>query len=323
MSAEKSPAQMSWSEIHRVAYLKWRDAPPGMSPALADEFMAKLKAGSTVRKLTGGGKILGPALVSYDRFKKHCELHPNWGAEAWRTSKINCNLGKGARLRKMTEKLCLRGLHPMTGDNVRIDPSRGRRACLACRNMARDNPPLIVPDVLVKIKRALESGATIAQICYGRPIGGGAGDRGAKLVNSHKFYHHRRIDPAFNRFVLAHVADSTSIGQRARWRRVRTRAQTEAARTATNDYHAIRALIPTTFPDRDDVVARIFEDILSGAIRREDVRSRIKHYITEHNRMFPTNFAKFGDSPLVSLDEMIFDDGSTTRGDTVSRGLWD
>jgi hypothetical protein len=39
--------------------------------------------------------------------------------------------------------------------------------------------------------------------------------------------------------------------------------------------------------------------------------------------MFPTKFAKFCDSPLVSLDEVMFDDGSATRCDTVSRGLWD
>jgi len=30
-----------------------------------------------------------------------------------------------------------------------------------------------------------------------------------------------------------------------------------------------------------------------------------------------------GDSPLVSLDEVLFDDQRTTRGDGVSRGLWD
>jgi hypothetical protein len=29
------------------------------------------------------------------------------------------------------------------------------------------------------------------------------------------------------------------------------------------------------------------------------------------------------DSRLVSLDEAMFEDGSSTRGDTVSRGLWD
>jgi hypothetical protein len=211
----------------------------------------------------------------------------------------------------------------MTGDNVRIDPSRGRRACLACRRLARDNPPLIVPEVMTKIKQALEAGASIAQICYGRPVGGGPANKSAMLANSQKFYHHRRVDPEFNRFVLAHVADSMSVGQQIRWRRFKARAQTTAARTETNDYHAIRAMIPANFPDRDDIVSRIFEDILSGAIRREDVRSRVRNYITEHNRMFPTNFAKFGDARLVSLDEAMFEDGSTTRGDTVSRGLWE
>jgi len=39
--------------------------------------------------------------------------------------------------------------------------------------------------------------------------------------------------------------------------------------------------------------------------------------------MFPTKYAKFGDSPLVLLDEVLFDDGTATRGDRVSRGLWD
>jgi hypothetical protein len=50
---------------------------------------------------------------------------------------------------------------------------------------------------------------------------------------------------------------------------------------------------------------------------------RVQSYITQHNRMFPTKYAKFGNSPLVSLDEVMFEDGTTTRGDTVSRGLWD
>jgi hypothetical protein len=44
--------------------------------------------------------------------------------------------------------------------------------------------------------------------------------------------------------------------------------------------------------------------------------------IADHNKRFPTKYAKFGNSPLVSLDEVLFEDGTTTRGDTVSRGLW-
>ena len=63
--------------------------------------------------------------------------------------------------------------------------------------------------------------------------------------------------------------------------------------------------------------------MFDGSLKREDVKARIQTYITAHNRMFPTKYAKFGDSPLVSLDEVLFEDGSMTRGDTISRSLWD
>lgn len=82
-------------------------------------------------------------------------------------------------------------------------------------------------------------------------------------------------------------------------------------------------MLPANFPGRDDVVSDIFEAMLDGSLPREDVKTRVQTYITAHNRMFPTNFAKFGDARLVSLDEVLFDDGRATRGDTVSRGLWD
>jgi hypothetical protein len=49
----------------------------------------------------------------------------------------------------------------------------------------------------------------------------------------------------------------------------------------------------------------------------------VKWYIADHDRRFPSKYAKFGNSPLVSLDELLFDDGPTTRGDTITRGLWD
>jgi hypothetical protein len=39
--------------------------------------------------------------------------------------------------------------------------------------------------------------------------------------------------------------------------------------------------------------------------------------------MLPIKHRKFGSARLVSLDEVLFEDGSATRGDTVSRGLWD
>jgi hypothetical protein len=82
-------------------------------------------------------------------------------------------------------------------------------------------------------------------------------------------------------------------------------------------------MLPAGFPDKDDVVSDIFEALLDGSLQREGVKSRVSHYVAAHNRRYPTKYAKFGNSPLLSPDEVLFDDGATTRGDTVSRGLWD
>jgi hypothetical protein len=63
--------------------------------------------------------------------------------------------------------------------------------------------------------------------------------------------------------------------------------------------------------------------LLSGALKRDEVRARVGVYVTELNKLYPTKYAKFGNGRLVSLDEVMFEDGSTTRGDNVSQGLWD
>jgi hypothetical protein len=82
-------------------------------------------------------------------------------------------------------------------------------------------------------------------------------------------------------------------------------------------------MLPASFSDKDDVISAIFEDLLTGKLKRDEVKARIQTYIAAHNRMFPTKYAKFGDSWLVSLDEVLFDDGMATKRDTVGRGLWD
>jgi hypothetical protein len=55
----------------------------------------------------------------------------------------------------------------------------------------------------------------------------------------------------------------------------------------------------------------------------EDVSARIRWYIANHNRRFPTKCAKFGGHALVSLDAQLFNEGTMTLSDTISRGLWD
>ncbi len=70
-------------------------------------------------------------------------------------------------------------------------------------------------------------------------------------------------------------------------------------------------MLSAAFPDKDDVVSAIFKDPFIGSLKREDVKERVRTYIAVHSRMFPTKDAKFGNSPLVSLDEALFEDGKT------------
>jgi len=61
------PADLLFAHLHadkcRAGELKWRGAPPGLSPELAEEFMAKLKTGSTaghLRRAASRAAITGP-----------------------------------------------------------------------------------------------------------------------------------------------------------------------------------------------------------------------------------------------------------------------
>lgn len=115
---------------------------------------------------------------------------------------------------------------------------------------------------LDKIKANLSRGVTV-------------NDMMVKLkINRRPFYYYRTLDPAFNQFVL----DATqNKGVRRSVRAVRVHVAT--VHEQNNDYHAIRAMIPESNPHRDDIVARIFEDLLGGSLKRDEVPARLKVYI--------------------------------------------
>ncbi|WP_426608635.1 hypothetical protein [Bradyrhizobium sp. McL0616] len=170
-----------------------------MPADLADEFMRRLRAGETLRRFTSGDKRCGPALVTPQRFKKHRQLHPEWGVEAMRLAKIN---GKAADLlksvnsakRKKAQELCLKGLHPMSGDKLMAH--KGRRVCLARWRHHAATPPVhsILP-VFDQIKDSLRRGVSLGDICQGRPTGGGKIDRSRVLVRANVFYRYRELSP--------------------------------------------------------------------------------------------------------------------------------
>jgi hypothetical protein len=106
--------------------------PKGLSDEKATRMMAALRGGRTLRKFA----------VKAWRLQAYFESHPDYAREVLPLIKANATatrLRKGSRLREMTQFFCVKGLHPMMGENVRIDPSRGRRACLACRKAAAAN----------------------------------------------------------------------------------------------------------------------------------------------------------------------------------------
>lgn len=301
-------------EDRRAAWLKGL-MPPGMTAELADEFMRRLTAGDTLRKITSGDKRCGPALVTPRRFKKHCQLHPEWGVEAIRLAKVNAKAADALKSPILRGRMhCKRG-HSLEGARVYRRDGYPYRFCLECRKIVEAKGGILRPEVGQKIKAALQDpNATIKSITgSGRP---------GYLLRHVSLKAYCRADPEIERLVAAVVARAPATGarnHRLHWQRIRN----DVVREENNDYYDILAMLPANFPGRDDVVSDIFEALLGGNLKREDVRSRVQAYVAAHNRMFPTKYAKFGDSPLVSLDEVLFDGGTATRADVVSRGLWD
>ncbi|MBJ7405942.1 MAG: hypothetical protein JHD07_22570 [Bradyrhizobium sp.] len=304
--------QLSRSEIQRAAELRWRNVPAGIPAVLAEVFMNRLRGGSTIRKLTGGGQ-LGPALVSYKRFKRHCELHPRWGAEAWRLSDINGRFGKGARLRGLTR--CHLG-HSLSDALVYWQNGYIKRDCRTCRRLRRDNATM-TQEAVKRVTAAIQNGVTVSQIIHGVPAGGGRRDPALVLVHPPAFYRYRRENPKFE----ALVQDAIS----ARRHRPREFAQlnTFTYRYTPGDEAVIRQMLPGWLTTKDDVVNDIMILLFEGRVDRAQVPALANYFANQHSGQFPTRFAKFGNSPLLSLDEALFDDGSGTVGDKVTRGLWD
>jgi hypothetical protein len=288
--------------------------PPGLSDEKAARMMIAFRAGSTLRRFH----------LKASKFEAYCARHPEYGREALPLLQTNlraANQRKGEARRLQTH--CKHG-HSLADAFVTHQNGFIKRDCRTCWKIRGRLGGTMKPEALAKVKAAFErGGATVNQILHGRPAGGGLVDRSLRIVDSAAFYRYRRENPEFDRFIAETIANNNSRGQQIRYARERARAQTAARRAEANDYQKILAMFPMNFPGRNDAAQNVFVALYDGSLKREDVRARVKLFMIAENRAFPTNYAKFGDSPLVSLDEAIFVDGATTRGDAISRGLWD
>jgi hypothetical protein len=279
-----------------------KQTPPGLSEEKAARMMLALREGRTLR--TFG--------VSAPRLDTYLKAHPEYARAALPLIEVNkeaARLRKGDALRSTTH--CRSGLHPMTADNVFIDGSHGRRRCLACRRASSAYAPLMSLDTAEKVKLVLQSGISINQIRRGLNIGG----KRVILASFKIIKRYRRENPSFDRFVMEAIND-----------RIYRPMSAIAEGTFRYDWDpadldAIPAMLPERFPGKKDVVQSVFLASLEGRLDRSQVERHLGRFVREFNRQHPTKFAKFGNTQLVSLDEVMFEDGSTTRGDTVSRGF--
>jgi hypothetical protein len=223
--------------------------PKGLSDEKAARMLVALRDGRTLRKFG----------VKPARLDAYFAAQPDYAREARPLIEANAKaarLRKGANYRDKTH--CKHG-HPLSGDNLYLAPLRNERKCRTCVGLRLKNPKPADHAKIEKATAALIAGQTITQICRGTVCGKKFNE---PILNFGKPRLHRRENPEFDRFVSEATKDNNRRGQQLRWQRARN----AAIREETNDYYRIRAMLPASFPDRDDIVSDIFEALLNGSL---------------------------------------------------------
>ncbi|MET4484363.1 hypothetical protein [Bradyrhizobium sp. F1.13.3] len=163
-----------------------------MNSTEADTFMARLEAGQSLRMLTGGAGE--PPICSADAFRRHCELHPEWGEKACALVESNgkSRILEGVYNRTVASRTaCNRG-HPLSVEIVakmHAERKWDHKLCETCvrnwsgvgRYLAEDTtftePPKIearltlskgsvhlTPDDVVLIEKWLNLGASLRKL---------------------------------------------------------------------------------------------------------------------------------------------------------------
>lgn len=320
---------MQSAHVGTPASIRLLDQP--MTEKTAQAVMAALRAGRTLNSICSKRRSNSEWIEYRSRFLAYCAQHPEYAAEADALIEKNAAVARKQKgyLRQRTH--CNQGHSLLDPSNVRISiEPKGwiRRRCLICeKNQQRT---AMTPQELRRVSEAVKAGFKLQDITRSTS--------GRRLICSFaKLKQHRVQHPEFDRFIIQN-ASGTSRAQLMQFRIVPTNASFEyAAQTIIKpvrkevppflyrdgDIEWISSLIPRGFPGRDDVVQNTFIDLCARAIGRDEVPARIKKMIAEQERLFPTKYRKFGNSQLVSLDEVLFEDGGATRGNLVARGLWD
>jgi hypothetical protein len=321
-------------EINAAQLARRRSCPHPtlMTPTQAIECMEALKRGLTLRRITGGGS-LGKPIVSLTKLNAHCAAYEVWGAEAMRLARANAKAVDKGHRRKQTH--CKFG-HPLSGSNVRTEgPGRRFRRCLACQKRQEASPPLPTAETIEAVTAALNGGKTITQICHGVLDGKAVAEPILQFRNLKRY---RVLNQDYDRFIREASAKNKTLDHLRRYPAASRRKLIQPSSLVrgptltgviAGPSHEIFTVVDRAVPrnldfeTRKEVMSEMMLAILEGKLTLEEAPLRYREFLRITNRMFPTQYAKFGGSPLVSLDESLFDNGSGTRGDIVTRALWD
>ncbi|OSJ22122.1 hypothetical protein BSZ19_46895 [Bradyrhizobium japonicum] len=295
------------------------NVPPGMTPELADEFMRRLKTGETLRKITSGDKRCGPALVTPQRFKKHCELHPEWAIEALRLAKANeeaaahvrktitwrLAIQRSADKRRAAER-CKNG-HIRRLDNTFYEQHLGYlvRRCKDCLKARRQ----------LRMPSAQQVRTSIASLHEGGTLSSGTSQVQQAMRNF------IRANPKIGAR-LRNLSDKNASAHRSAAQRARRRlsASSLMQNNGEDAYEAVRwATAHVPEDERDDVMSRMFVAIGEGRLRLSEARSRVGEFLKDQRRRPRV----YGEARF-SLDSPLNDDSGMTWLDTKTDAdrLW-
>jgi hypothetical protein len=236
--------------------------PRRMTPAQANEFMEALRAGRTLRRISGGGKF-GPAIASPKKFHTHCKLYPEWGAEAKRLAIANAKAAdvlKGSTKRSRTH--CGRG-HPFAVHGLAYKNhvnGRRYRYCKLCNRINSQQGGKLSDSIVEKIKSLVRAGNPLRSFTSGGKPGYLARFNSVKLL--------RLKDAEFDRLVRLN-SERKIITTNIRMPTLTGRIAAQPDETFSVVDAAVSRCLPHHI--RGDVMGRLILDILEGRVDISEV----------------------------------------------------
>lgn len=282
--------------------------------------MAALEAGSTLKDLARA------KIVSNQVFHTYCESDPEWGKRAKLLVAANAVAKHRRTLEAQKAKHnavthCQRG-HDLSLPGVRytwISKGYSSWRCAICHlaGARAGNRPMSL-DQARQLVEGAQSGLSLSQMTKGGSEHYVTGFWKTKAFLSANPAIHARLQALFNANSRAnHLAA-------ARGRRVSAHLSSRSSDQAERAMMAIQNAVPSGLPKhhRDEIVSRMLADFVEGKLKLKDIRTSVRAFISIEYKQFGQYIPVIG-GVMGSLDQAAFDDGPTTVGDLVTRGLWD